>query len=102
MRVDGPLPLPESTQTTGVTRSGSTGQSSSTVSVNSGADQAELSVDGQTLQALQASLAQLPEVRQERVEALRQAVGNGSYQVSDQQLGEAVGSELINPQVQLT
>ncbi len=102
MRVDGPLPLPESTQTTGVTRSGSTGQSSSTVSVNSGPDQAQLSVDGQTIQALQASLAQLPEVRQEQVEALRQAVGSGNYQVSDQQLGDAVGSELLGAQLQLS
>ncbi len=99
MRVDGPLPLPENTQTTGVTRSGSTGQSGSTVSVNSGADEAQLTVDGQTIQALQGSLAQLPEVRQERVEALRQAVGSGSYQVSDQQLGDAMGSELLSAQV---
>ncbi len=102
MRVDGPLPLPESTQTTGVTRSGSTGQSSSTVSVNSGPDQAQLSVDGQTIQALQASLGQLPEVRQEQVESLRQAVGSGKYQVSDQQLGDAMGSELLGAQLQLS
>ncbi len=101
MRVDGPLPLPENAQTTGVARAGSMGQSSSTLSVNSGPDEAQLSVDGQTIQGLQASLAQLPEARQEQVQALRQAVGSGNYQVSDQQLGDAMGSELLGAQLQL-
>ena len=47
------------------------------------------------MQQLKANLAQVPEVRQERVDALRQAMSNGSYQVSDQQLSDAIGSDLL-------
>jgi flagellar biosynthesis anti-sigma factor FlgM len=95
MRVDGPFPLAENTPTQGVTRSGSSAQQSPATAVKSDQDQAQLSVDNSTLQQLKASLAQLPEVRQDRVDALRQAVSTGNYQVSDQQLGGAIGSDLL-------
>ena len=47
------------------------------------------------MQQLKANLAQVPEVRQERVAALSQAVSSGAYQVSDQQLSDAIGSDLL-------
>lgn len=95
MRVDGPLPLPDNLQPqkVGSARSGSTQNSSTAVQSNQ--DQAQLSVDNETIQQLKANLAQVPEVRQERVEALRQVVGNGNYQVSDQQLADAIHSNLL-------
>ena len=102
MRVDAPVSLPENVQPDKVTRSGSPAQQSSAVAVNSRQDQAQLSVDGQTLQQLKANLSQVPEVRQERVEALRQAVSSGSYQVSDQQLSDAIGSDLLATQLRMT
>jgi flagellar biosynthesis anti-sigma factor FlgM len=95
MRIDGSFPLPESPQSDKVARSGSQTQQSSSAPVNSGQDQAQLSVGGQTIQQLNFSLSQVPEVRQERVDALRQVVSSGSYQVSDQQLSDAIGSELL-------
>ena len=93
MRVDGPVSIPESLQPDKVTRSGSPTPQSGAVS--SGQDQTQFSVDGQTLQQLKAQISQMPEVRQDRVDALRQAVSSGSYQVSDQQLSDAIGSDLL-------
>jgi flagellar biosynthesis anti-sigma factor FlgM len=102
MRIDAPLSLPENVQTPKVTRSGSSAHPSRPAPVGSSQDQAQLSVDGQTVQRLKANLSQVPEVRQERVDALRQALGNGSYQVSDQQLGDAIASDLLAGQLRLT
>jgi negative regulator of flagellin synthesis FlgM len=95
MRIDAPLPLPENIQTPNITRSGSSASQSSASPVSSGQDQAQFSVDSGTVQQLKSALSQLPEVRQERVNALRQAVNDGSYQVSNQQLADAIGSELL-------
>ena len=74
---------------------GSSAQQNRSAPVDSSQDQAQLSVDNNTIQQLKANLSQVPEVRQERVDALRQAVSSGSYQVSDQQLSDAIGSDLL-------
>ena len=102
MRIDAPLPLPENLQPHKVARSGSSTQQSRPAPVDSGQDQAQLSVDSDTVQQLKANLSQVPEVRQERVNALRQAMSSGSYQVSDQQLSDAMGSDLLAGQLRLT
>jgi flagellar biosynthesis anti-sigma factor FlgM len=102
MRIDAALPLPENQQTPKVAGPGSSVQQSHSAPVGSGQDQAQLSANNDTIQNLKASLSQVPEVRQDRVDALRQAVSSGSYQVSDQQLGDAIGSDLLAGQVRLT
>ena len=102
MRIDAAVPLPENVQAQKVTRSGSSSQQSNPAPVSSGLDQAQLSIDSGTVQRLKANLAQLPDVRQERVNALRQAVGSGSYHISDQQLSDAIGSDLLTGQLRLT
>jgi flagellar biosynthesis anti-sigma factor FlgM len=94
MRIDGALPLPENLQTPKSANAGSPAPQSSSASVGSGQDQAQLSANSGAVQQLKTMLSQVPEVRQDRVDALRQAIGNGSYQVSDQQLGDAIGSAL--------
>src|SRR5580698_3204784 len=95
MRIDAAFPLPENQQTPKVAGPGSSAQQSSPAPVGSDQDQAQLSNDSGTLQQLKASLSLVPEIRQDRVDALRQAVSNGSYQVSDQQLSDAIGSDLL-------
>ena len=95
MRIDAPLPLPENIQTPNVARSGSSAPQNPAAQVTSSQDEAQLSVDCGTVQQLKSALSQLPEVRQERVSALRQAVNSGSYQVSNQQLADAIGSDLF-------
>jgi flagellar biosynthesis anti-sigma factor FlgM len=101
MRIDAPLPLPENVQTQKVSHTGSSAQQSPAAAVTSGQDRAQLSVDSGTVQQLKSSLSQLPEVRQDRVDTLRQAVSSGSYQVSDQQLSDAIGSDLLAGQLRL-
>ena len=102
MRVDAPFSFPENLQPQKVASSGSPTQQNRPASVDSGRDQAQLSVNNDTVQKLKANLSQVPEVRQERVDALRQAVSDGSYQVSDQQLSDAMGSDLLAGQLRLT
>jgi negative regulator of flagellin synthesis FlgM len=94
MRVDAPLPLPENLQPQKVERSGSSTNQSRLASVESNQDKAQLSVNSERIEQLKAALSRVPEVRQERVDALRQALGKGSYQVTDQQLADAIHSEL--------
>jgi flagellar biosynthesis anti-sigma factor FlgM len=101
MRVDAPSSFPENLQPQKVTGSRSPAQRDRPVAVDSNQDQAQLAVDGSRVQQLKDTLSGVPEVRQERVEALRQAVGNGSYQVSDQQLSDAIGSALLSGHLRL-
>jgi flagellar biosynthesis anti-sigma factor FlgM len=55
-----------------------------------GEDQAQLSATHAQVQTLAAQAAGLPEVRQEKVNALRQVVGNGTYQPSSDQVANAI------------
>lgn len=55
-----------------------------------GEDQAQLSGAHAQVQALAAQVAQFPEVRQEKVSALKQVVADGSYQVSAKQVAGAL------------
>jgi flagellar biosynthesis anti-sigma factor FlgM len=58
-----------------------------------GEDQAQLS--GVRVQVLATQVLQFPEVRQEKVSALRQVVLGGSYQPSSKQVAEAVFAHLL-------
>jgi flagellar biosynthesis anti-sigma factor FlgM len=94
MTVDAPLPLPEDLQTQKVELLASSTNQSRPTPAGSSQDRAQLSVDSGRIEQLKAALSRMPEVRRERVDALRQAIGNGSYQVTDQQLADAIHSEL--------
>jgi len=95
MRVNAPVSFPQGLPPDKIGRSGSTAQQNRSTPANSGEDQARLSVNNNTMQQLMSGLSRVPEVRQERVDALRQAVNGGSYQVSDQQLSNAIASDLL-------
>jgi negative regulator of flagellin synthesis FlgM len=101
MRIDASLPLPENQQTSKVAGSGSSVQQNRSAPASSSQDDAQLSADNRVIQNLKAQLAKLPEVRQDRVDALRQAVNNGSYLVSSQQLADAIGSDLTAGQFRI-
>jgi flagellar biosynthesis anti-sigma factor FlgM len=60
-----------------------------------GEDQAQLSGAHAQVEGLAAQAAQLPEVRQERVEPLRQAVLSGEYTVSSEQVAGAVFAHML-------
>jgi len=96
MRIDGPLQLPENLQPENTQRSATSNSSSGSTQASSTQDKTQLSASAQNLDHLKSALAQTPEIRQDRVEALRQAIGSGNYHVSDQQLATAIYSELRN------
>jgi flagellar biosynthesis anti-sigma factor FlgM len=73
----GSQPLPESDRST--TPKAATENLQAAGSGSLGVDQAQLSGAGAQVTALTAQVLQLPEVRQAKVQALRQAVEAGSY-----------------------
>jgi len=54
------------------------------------ADQTNLSSDALKLSDLSAKLANVPDIRQDRVATLSQAIHNGGYSVSNQQIAVAM------------
>jgi flagellar biosynthesis anti-sigma factor FlgM len=97
MRIDlNPSSQPLSETNRGNTPNAATAASSSSSSApGTGEDQAVLSGALVQVQALVAQASQLPEVRQERVSALRQAVQSGTYQASPEQVAGAVFAHML-------
>ncbi len=95
MKIDAPLSLPENHPPEKVGRSGSPIGRARSGHVGEAHDEARLSVDLDKVETLRSQLSRLPEVRQERVEAIRQAVREGRHQVSDQQIAEALHTQLL-------
>lgn len=96
MKIDASLALPENV---GPQRVGTTGPSPSQNQgerVDLTPDEVQFSVDGEKVQQLKADLSGLPDLRQDRVVALKQAIEEGSYNVSDQQIAQAMSSELLD------
>jgi flagellar biosynthesis anti-sigma factor FlgM len=60
-----------------------------------GEDQAQVSDVHAQIQALVAQVSQLPEAKQEKVNALRQAVVEGSYQPKPAQVAEALFANMV-------
>jgi len=60
-----------------------------------GEDQAQLSGAHTQVQALATLVAQLPEIRQEKVQALRLAVGSGQYQIRPHEVATALVAHLV-------
>lgn len=59
-----------------------------------GVDKTRFSSDQKRLQSLEAQAMAQPEIREQKVEALRQAIGKGKYAVSEVQIADAMISEL--------
>jgi flagellar biosynthesis anti-sigma factor FlgM len=96
MRIDlnpGVQPLPEGRQSGNPNPTGADAQSSAASPL--GEDQAQLSGVHVQLQLLAAQAAQLPEVRQETVDALRQMVLGNSYQPGPEQVAEALFAHML-------
>lgn len=53
-----------------------------------GEDKVDLSAEGKEIQALRQKIAQLPEVREEKVAQLRAALQAGTYKVSAREIAE--------------
>ncbi len=59
-------------------------------------DQTHFSFDRTRVRALAGEVLAQPEVRQQRVELLRQSIGKGEYAVSDGQLADAILADLTS------
>jgi flagellar biosynthesis anti-sigma factor FlgM len=99
MRIDlnhGLQTAPESARS-GSQNSGTSGSSSTSHMLGSvlGEDQAQLSGAHVQVAALAAQVSQLPEVRQEKVQVLRQAIQSGRYTASPDQVAGAVFAHMI-------
>ncbi len=95
MKIDAPLSFPKSLEPD---RAGSTGPSQGSNQadrVGLSQDEVRFSVDGEKVQQLKAELTGLPDVRRERVEALKRAVNDGTYQVSNEKIAEAMFRDLL-------
>ena len=79
--------------TNGVNQPDVQGNRRAQFSASSVEDRTRLSADQEQTQKLRAAVAQQPEVRQERVAALRQALADGSHQVSNDQIAGAIVDE---------
>ena len=96
MRIDlnpTPQPLPETNRSSA--QSSGAAVSPSVTNSLGGEDQAELSGAHVQVQALVAQASQLPEVREERVNALRQAIQAGHYQSSPEKVAGAMFEHMI-------
>ncbi len=58
------------------------------------ADQVELSGKAREVENLRAEIGALPEVRQERVEAIRKAIESGNYRIDPGKIAEKIIDEL--------
>lgn len=55
-----------------------------------GSDKTEFSSEAQAFAKLSAQIGNVPEVRQDRVATLRQAIQNGTYGVSNEQIAQSM------------
>ncbi len=60
-----------------------------------GQDQASISVQAQQVSELRAEVSQVPEIRQDRVEALQRAIQEGRFNVTNEQIAEALLSDQL-------
>jgi negative regulator of flagellin synthesis FlgM len=94
MKIDGSNPFPETQSATFRRTNTAPGTESNEVSGTAESDGASLST-GSSVSALAAQLQQMPDVRQDRVAALKQAIQSGNYQVSDEQIADALHAQVF-------
>lgn len=79
----------------GVGKSKKTGRSGSITGAD-GMDQVSFSSVGRDMQIAKAALAKTPDVRQEKVDTLKAAIKNGTYEVSNESFAEKLVSAYNN------
>jgi len=88
MRIDPNIRTPEAADAARPSKS-------SRPAVEGGGDRAQFGHDHAHLQSLEAKVTGLPEVRGQKVEALRQVMRNGSYEVTPEQTADALFAEML-------
>jgi len=94
MKIDAPLVFPQQVEPQRVGTTGTSPSQNQEGTVALSPDLAQFSVGGEKVQQLKADLTAVPDVRQDRVAALQKAIASGSYNVSGQQIAQAMSSDL--------
>jgi flagellar biosynthesis anti-sigma factor FlgM len=103
MRIDSTnlgVESPESSKTgragqNGGARSASASTSASSTANTAGVDQARFSFDQARVRSLQAQVLAQPEVREAKVQSLRQAINGGNYSVPASQVADALTNDVV-------
>jgi flagellar biosynthesis anti-sigma factor FlgM len=96
MRIDPQIPASENMGTNRVKDAQSAAtKGSSTASAGQSNDTVQLSSDQATVRQLVSQLSQVPDVRQEKVNALQSEIQAGLFQRSNEQVAGAVVSQLL-------
>ena len=74
-------------------RTGQTGAAGTGARSAAGVDQTRFSFDQTRVQSLAVQVLAQPEIREAKVQALQQAIGNGEYSVPPSQIADALVSE---------
>jgi flagellar biosynthesis anti-sigma factor FlgM len=96
MKIDSSLAFPQQVEPQRVGTTGSSPSQNQGELAGLSPDEVQFSIDGEKVQQLKADLSGAPDQRQDRVAALQQAIQEGSYNVSDQQIAQAMSSELLD------
>ncbi len=86
---------PQATSGSNPTNAKASAQAPSAVASGMGEDQAQISSVHAQVQSLAAQASQLPEVREERVQALRQAVVSGNYRPAPEMVAGAMLAHMV-------
>jgi len=99
MRIDLSTRIPEASGDRKPARS----KSSAGVSGGTGVapDEVRLSLEHPRVQTLEAKVNGMPEIRSEKVEALRRATQDGAYKVGPEKIAEAIFEELLAPSTRI-
>jgi negative regulator of flagellin synthesis FlgM len=95
MKIDAPLNFPQQVEPQRVGTTGSSPSQNQGGTAALSPDLAQFSVDGEKVQQLKTDLAAVPDLRQDRVATLKEAIASGSYSVSGQQIAQAMSSDLL-------
>ena len=98
MRIDPQIPTTDATAVTSASnqRSGAAANTSGGVA-GAPTDSVQLSSAQSVLSSLVLQLANVPDVRQQKVDALRTQIQSGQYQIHNQQVANAIVDELVGP-----
>ncbi len=96
MRIDlNPSSMPELERSNGSANAGKTAETIAGANSSVADDVAQLSTGSDSVQLLKAQLGSVPELRQPRVDALRQAIADGRFKVSPQRTAAAMMSDSV-------
>lgn len=90
MKFDGVSSTPDAQPIDRTSQAGPLSRKAGVGRAKAAGDEAQLSAGRSRVEDLKAGLTGLPTVRQDRVEALQKAVQNGTFNVSNQQLADAI------------